>query len=92
MNGRVDASLGEAEGRYARTIPGLRPCIFEPRTYVKKTSFGWLVTVKAHAFALVVGLMVWFSATFDFGLNFKLILEVSMNLHLQMALTALRRT
>lgn len=55
-------------------------------------SFGWLVTIKAHAFALVVGIVVWFSASFDVIFNFKLVLEVSMNLHLQMALTALRRT
>ena len=55
-------------------------------------SFGWLVTIKAHAVALVVGIVVWFSASFDVIFNFKLVLDVSMNLHLQMALTALRRT
>jgi hypothetical protein len=48
--------------------------------------------IKAHAFALVVGIIVWFSASLDVILNLNLILELHMTLHLQMALTALRRT
>jgi DNA-binding protein H-NS len=74
------------------TLDELAAWISAAGACIKWVSFGWLVMIKAHAFALVVGIIVWFSASLDVILNLNLILELHMTLHLQMALTALRRT